>query len=248
MEHIFKAVVIDDEADGRDIIILLLGRLFPGIVLAGEADSVAAGIDLVQHTLPDIVFLDVQMPDGNAFDLLEACGDRTGSVILVTAYDHYAIQGIKASVADYLLKPVNKEEFREAVDKVLKKERHTDMRELLDEVRRISGIRKVRIPTLQGFILADVDDILRCEASRNYTIIHFKDRQELVSRNLGEYEEELAPFGFVRIHHKHLVNVNQIKEYNKGKNGGGYVTVAGRPEQLEVSSRKKGLLLRALGK
>ncbi len=252
MEHTFRAVIIDDEPDGRNIVALLLGQLFPQVSLVGEANSVATGIALVRDGAPDLIFLDIRMPDGTAFDLLKACGPLQAKVIFITAYDHYAIQAIKASVADYLLKPLNKQEFADTVTRVIQLERQPDagalLPQLLEEIRKMSGVRKVRIPTVHGFSLANADDILRCEASGNYTIVFFKDHHEMTSRSLGEYEEELSLLGFVRIHHKHLVNINHIKEYNKGKNGGGYVTILGRPEQLEVSARKKPLLLRAIGR
>lgn len=253
METSFKAVIIDDEADGRNIISLLLTANFPGIRIAGQAEDVRSGIELIENTRPDMIFLDIEMPDGNAFDLISGCPDRIDNVILVTGYDHYAIKAIKSSVIDYLLKPVDKKEFVAAVEKAIgrkKKEQYamSSIPALLEEVRK-SGIRKTRIPTLQGFILVNVDDILRCEASGNYTIIHFTDQKQLIaSRTLGEYEEELKSFGFVRLHHKHVVNINQIKEYNKGKNGGGYIILHGSGEMLEVSARKKAQLLNMLGR
>lgn len=245
-----KVVIIDDEADGRNIIALHLERLFPSLTLAGQADSVAGGLHLVRQTEPGLVFLDVEMPDGNAFDLLAACRGMQAQFILVTAYDQYALQAIRASVLDYLLKPVNKEELVQAVHKALQRQGapgYPDLDMLMTSMHRRLKIRKIRIPTLQGFTLVNADDIVRCEAAGNYTVLLLTDRSRIVaSRPLGDYESELKDYGFARIHHKHLVNLSQVIEYNKGKNGGGYVTLQGR-EILEVSARKKAALLQAFG-
>jgi two-component system, LytTR family, response regulator len=244
-----RAVIIDDEMDGRNIIALLLQQFFPNIFLEGQAENVTQGINLVKMQEPDLIFLDVEMPDGNAFDLLASCGNLKSHVILVTAHEHYSLKAIKASVMDYLLKPVNKNEFVIAVNKALTKtiqENNSDQSVSLSNLYKHLMIKKLRIPTLTGFSLVNIEDIVRCEASGNYTLIFFADKKTITaSRTLGEYEDELKTYGFVRIHHKHLINVMYILEYNKGKSGGGYVTLQGR-EVLEVSIRKKADLLNAL--
>ncbi|WP_118976042.1 LytR/AlgR family response regulator transcription factor [Taibaiella koreensis] len=250
MEQLHKVAVIDDEADGRNIICLLLEQHFPDLRLCGVAENVAQGTALIRSVQPDLIFLDVEMPDGTAFDLLASCKDLSPHVILVTAYDHYALQAIKISVLDYLLKPVNRDEFVAAVRKTIGRGQG-DSREamfgLLTQFQRQLNIRKVRIPTLSGFSVVNVDDIVRCEASGNYTILSFTDHSSIVaSRPLGDYESELKAYGFLRIHHKHLINPNQVVEYQKGKSGGGYVILRGR-EMLEVSARRKAALLQAFG-
>lgn len=245
-----KAAIIDDETDGRYIISHLLKQYFPDIQIIGEAANVAEGTVLIGSMKPDLVFLDVEMPDGTAFDLLSAHDQLSCHVILTTAHDHYAIQAIRASVLDYLLKPVDEEEFIHAVKKALTvqqpKENISSSTLLLDVYKHLV-IRKVRIPTLNGFVLVNTDEIVRCEASGNYTIIFFTDQRSITAcRKLGEYEEELKGYGFIRIHKKHLVNINQIIEYNKGKSGGGYITLH-RRQVLEVSARRKADLINAIG-
>ncbi len=252
MEPFTKVIIIDDEPDGRNIIALLLEQNFPTLYLAGQAENVAEGINLIRNLKPDLIFLDVEMPDGTAFDLLEACNSLSMNVILVTAHNHYAIKAIKASVLDYLLKPVNREDFITAVNHALGKTKRgndtPDLTAMLESVNRHLKIRKIRIPTLNGFSLVNADDIVRCEASGNYTIISFTDSSKITaSQTLGDYESELKGYGFVRIHHKHLININQVLEYSKGKSGGGYVTLTGR-EVLEVSARRKADFLQVLGK
>ncbi|HTN47209.1 MAG TPA: LytTR family DNA-binding domain-containing protein [Flavipsychrobacter sp.] len=246
---LIKAVIIDDEIDGRNIVSYLLNRFFPDIEIIGLAENVAEGAALIRTRLPDMVFLDVEMPDGNAFDLLSECTNWSGDVILITAHDHYAIRAIKAAVLDYVLKPIDEEDFVHAVDVALKKRENShpaNSTNLLLDVYKHLMIRKVRIPTLSGFSLIPIDDIIRCEASGNYTNLFCTSRKQIIAcRKLGEYEEELKEYGFVRIHKKHLVNINQIIEYNKGGKGGGYVTLYGR-EVLEVSARRKGYLFNIL--
>lgn len=247
-----KVVIIDDEADGRNILALLLEQHFPALQFSGFAENVAEGVKFIRKVKPDIIFLDVEMPDGTGFDLLSACSGIQSHVILVTAYNHYAIKAIKASVLDYLLKPVNRPEFIAAVNKALERNASIDsptgITALLESINKHLKVRKIRIPTLHGFSLVNADDIVRCEASGNYTIINFVDRSSITaSQSLGEYEAELKSYGFVRIHHKHLININQVLEYNKGKSGGGFVTLVGR-EVLEVSARKKADFLHAFGK
>jgi two-component system LytT family response regulator len=250
MDPLFnRAVIIDDETDGRNIVSFLLKQFFPEITLIGQAGNVTEGAVLIQSSKPDLVFLDVEMPDGNAFDLLSACPAWQGQVILITAHDHYAIKAIKASVLDYLLKPVDEEEFVNAVNKAIKRRRQGEdvNPALLLDVYKHLMIRKVRIPTLNGFTLISIDDIIYCEASGNYTVFCLtNDRKIVVSRKLGEYEEELKVYGFIRVHSKHLINSSHIVEYHKGKSGGGYVILIGRI-MIEVSARRKTDLLSLLG-
>lgn len=244
-----KAVIVDDETDGRNIVSFLLKQFFPQITLIGQAQNVAEGISLVRSSEPDLVFLDVEMPDGNAFDLLSACTAWKGQVILVTAYDHYAIKAIKASVLDYLLKPVDEEEFINAVNKALKSREQGEGANpaLLLDVYKHLMVRKIRIPTLSGFMVVNVDDVVYCEASGNYTTFFFVNNKKIMaSRQLGAYEEELHGYGFIRVHNKHLINANHIIEYNRGKSGGGYVTLIGRV-MIEVSTRRKSNLLNFQG-
>jgi two-component system LytT family response regulator len=248
--HFFNAFIIDDDDNSRRFINHLLQQSFPEINVTGEAGNIADAAALLSESIPDIIFLDVELPDGSAFDLLRQYPALRSQVILVTAFDHYAIRAVKASVMDYVLKPVNDNEFREAVHKALAKCKDkggqlNDFSELLARFHNQMIIRKIKVPTLNGFILADIDDIIRCEAADNYTVLFFsKEASKTVSRTLATYEEELRDYGFVRIHHKHLINIRQVVEYNKGKSGGGYVVMRDKAV-LEVSVRKKEQLLHA---
>lgn len=244
-----KALIIDDEADGRDIITLLLSQYFHAISIVGTAQNVVEGLDQIEVLKPDLVFLDIEMPDGNAFDILSLHSESSKYFILVTAHEEYALRALKACVVDYLLKPLNREEFGSAVNKVItriNKAPSIDFSTLLNAVQKQVVTRKIRIATMQGFILADIDDVIRCEAAGNYTVIFFVNGTEITAcRSLGEYEDDLRGYGFVRVHNKHVVNINQIVEYNKGGKGGGYIIMKGR-KILEVSSRRKADLLSSL--
>jgi two-component system LytT family response regulator len=246
----YNGFIIDDDDHSRQLIHRLLEASFPEIVIKGEAGTVADAAGLLSEMIPDIIFLDVELPDGSGFDLLRQYPSLSAQVILITGFDHYAIKAVKASVIDYVLKPVNDNEFGEAVHKALVKCRNkgnqmNNFSELLTRFHNQMIIRKIKVPTLHGFVLADIDDIIRCEATDNYTVLFFnKEAPKTVSRTLGTYEEELKEYGFIRIHHKHLINIRQVAEYNKGKSGGGYVVMKDKVV-LEVSVRKKDQLLHA---
>lgn len=248
--HFYNGFIIDDDDHSRQIICHLLKTSFPEINITGQAGTVADAAKLLSETIPDIIFLDVELPDGSGFDILRQYPSLSAQVILISAFDRYAMKAIKASVIDYVLKPVNEKEFEEAVHKAITKCRDksnqvNDFSELLMRFQNQMIIRKIKVPTLYGFTIADIDDIIRCEATDNYTVLFFnKEAPKTVSRTLATYEEELKEYGFIRIHHKHLINIRQVAEYNKGKSGGGYVVMKDKVV-LEVSVRKKDQLLHA---
>ena len=243
----FKAVIVDDEEDAREIIALLLNEFFPGIEPAAKINSVSAATRLIPTLNPDIVFLDIEMGDGTGFDLLERLPGFNGSVIFITAFDNHAIKAIKASASDYLLKPLNRDEFRQAVNKTIGKLERLKQDKIHTETITVlpADVRKIGIPNLTGYNFVDVDTIVRCEADGNYSAVYFtKATKTLVSKTLSHFENDLKKFGFMRIHHKHLVNLNHVVNYSKGKNGGCITMSDGA--QLEVSARKKNALLKIL--
>jgi two-component system, LytTR family, response regulator len=248
--HFYSCYIIDDDDHSKQFIRHLIQASFPELHVTGQAGTVADAVSLLSEAVPDIIFLDVELPDGTGFDILRQYLSLSSQIILITAFDHYALKAIKASVIDYVLKPVSENEFSTAVHKALAKCRDNDkpandFSELLTRFHNQMVIRKIKLPTLHGFILADIDDITRCEATDNYTILYFdKEAPKTVSRTLATYEEELKEYGFIRIHHKHLINIRQVAEYNKGKNGGGYVVMKDKVI-LQVSVRKKEHLLHA---
>ncbi|WP_405208264.1 LytR/AlgR family response regulator transcription factor [Aquimarina sp. LLG6339-5] len=236
------AIVVDDEANSRAILKNYLNKYCPSVKVLGEAASVQETLKLLESNNPDLLFLDVEMPYGNAFDLLEQVPDRTFETVFVTAYDHYAVDALNAQATYYLLKPIAIDNLIKAVDHVGHiKERE---KELQDKVLtpKISPTvdGKITIPQQDGFEVLKVSEILYCQADDNYTKIFLNQGQKLVSKTLKYFEDSLKEHGFVRIHKSYLVNVNTIVKYKKGK--GGSVQLSSGKE-LMVSSSKKGTLL-----
>ncbi|MHA7056023.1 LytR/AlgR family response regulator transcription factor [Aquimarina sp. M1] len=236
------AIVVDDEANSREILKNYLEKYCPTVKVIGEAASVPETLELLGSNNPDLLFLDVEMPYGNAFDLLEQVPDRTFETVFVTAYNHYAVDALNAQATYYLLKPIAIDNLIKAVDHVSHiKERE---KELEDKVLtpKISAAAdgKITIPQQDGFEVLKVTEILYCQADDNYTKIFLNQGQKLVSKTLKYFEDSLVDHGFVRIHKSYLVNVNAIVKYKKGK-GGSVQLNSGK--ELLVSSSKKGSLL-----
>jgi two-component system, LytTR family, response regulator len=239
-----RTIIIDDEANARISLRALLMEN-SSIEIAGEAFCVADGVELIRMTKPDLVFLDVQMPDGTGFDLLEKLDEISFKVIFVSAYDHFAITAFKFSALDYLQKPVDSEELKQALVKFSKPDNSqpAKIKVLLGNK---SGIEKIVLPSQDELIFVKVDDIVRCESDNNYTCFYFQSGERiLVSRTLKDYEELLEPLGFFRIHKSSLINLRYLKKYKKGE--GGMVTLEDGT-QLEVSRRRKDDFLKILNK
>lgn len=240
MKTKIQASIIDDEQDGQDYISLLLANEFPDIQILFQASSVEeAHAALIKNT-PDIIFLDIQLTDGTAFDLLHKFRQINTPIIFITAFEQFAIQAIKNGAVDYLLKPIQKIDFMMAVNKAL---------EIIKKNKSISANspnqNKISLPTLQGFKLTNIADIVRCEADSSYTTFYLIDKTKIiVSRALHDFEEHLSEFNFFRIHHKHLINISHLKEYIKGK-GGQVIMTDG--SVLDVSVRKKNDFLHKIG-
>lgn len=244
-------LVIDSDPAAAGRTLSLLQQYFPGLCLAGHVQSLAAAEQFLLAIRPDIILLDIELPDGNGFEFLQQHEDLHAGIIITTSNEQHAFKAIKASVLDYILKPVAEPELIRALNKALahchsETGREKDIAGQLSRLRDQLLVRKIKVPTVKGFLLADVDNLIRCEASDNYTTLFFNNTlPQTVSRTLGDYEAELRDYGFIRIHHKHLINIRQVTEYQKGKSGGGYVVMQDR-KMLEVSVRKKEVLMHAI--
>lgn len=246
-----SAVLIDDEPKNNAILEKMLGEFCPEVMIAGNANNSRDGIELIRKVKPDLVFLDIEMPYGNAFDLLDKLKPFTFDVIFVTAFDNYTLKAFKYSALDYLLKPVDIEELKEAVERVIakRKSQHVDIRQielLLANMKNPrSSVEKIALPSSQGLIFYDMQDIVRCEAQRGYTYIYLKSGQKIISsRNIKEYEDMLPENIFFRVHNSHLVNLNFISKYLKGRGGNIEMTDG---TVLEVATRRKDELLARFG-
>jgi two-component system, LytTR family, response regulator len=235
-----KAVVIDDEKDSREILANYLTKYCPDVTVCGYGESVSTGLDAIKKHQPDIVFLDIEMPYGNGFDLLEKCADFTFETVFVTAFDNYAIQALNQSAAYYLLKPIDIEELVRAVEKI-RAERQTEnytqhSKVLLNNING-EAQQKIMLPTMEGFEIISIHSILYCEAVDNFTRFFFENNPPLlICRTLKYFEEILRSHRFFRIHRSYLINPNYVIRYSKGK--GGYVTMKNNQE-LEISANKK---------
>jgi two-component system, LytTR family, response regulator len=237
-----KAIIVDDELGARESLSKMLEKNCKNIQVVAKADNMMnAFIEITNHQ-PDLVFLDIEMPNGNAFDLLERFKEINFNIIFVTAYDHYAIKAIKFSAIDYILKPVDPEELVKAVSRFesqmeTKNSLNKKFKNLLSNVKPENKLKKVGIPDGDGLVFINLSDIIRCDSDGNYTYFLLTSGKRIIaSRTLGEYEQMFADDNFFRVHRSHLINLEHVKKYIKGE--GGYVVMSDN-SQVEVSRRNK---------
>jgi Response regulator of the LytR/AlgR family len=236
-----RAILVEDEENSREILRNYLSKYCPKVQLLGEASNVEEALVLIRNNDLDLVFLDVEMPYGNAFDLLDKVGDRQFETVFVTAYNHYAIDALNAHASYYLLKPISIDKLIEAVDYVSEiKEKENSLQNTILKPVQTQVTGKITIPLQNGFEVLQIEDILYCQADDNYTNIFLKDKKRLVSKTLKYFEDTLNGSGFARVHKSYLVNVNAITEYKKGKGGS---VVLSNGKQIMVSPSKKKELL-----
>jgi two-component system LytT family response regulator len=245
-----QAIIIDDEPHCIEWLSNLLCNEYQDkIEIKATATTVNEGIKQILNLNPDLVFLDVQIGEETGFDLLRQLPERDVEVIFTTAYDQYAIQAIRFSAIDYLMKPIDHVDLSLAINRVsselLKKTRTDKMSTLLHNLEAKDGkSKKIMVPTSKGYEMLNVADITRCESHINYTTIYLNDHQKiLVSKTLKEFEELLSGHNFFRVHNSHLINLSCIKRYHKGK--GGSIILFDNTE-IEVSTRRKDDLLKLL--
>lgn len=236
-----SAIIVDDEENSRVILKNYVTKYCPSVTLLGEAATVQEAQLLIEKNELDLVFLDVEMPYGNAFDLLDKIDDRTFETVFVTAYDHYAIDALNAHASYYLLKPIDIDQLINAVNYVLEiKEQENKLQNSILKPKQTLVAGKITIPLQNGFEVISIETILYCMADDNYTQIFLKDKKILVSKTLKYFEDMLTENGFARVHKSYLVNVNAIKAYKKGK--GGSVILENGKEIMVSASKKKELL------
>ncbi|WGK65537.1 LytR/AlgR family response regulator transcription factor [Croceiramulus getboli] len=237
-----NALIVEDEQTSREILKNYLAKYCPKVTVIGEAANVSDALSLIRKEEPDLLFLDVEMPFGNAFDLLDQVGERNFEIIFTTAYDQYALEALNAHASYYLLKPLAIDELIKAVDFVIgirQKEEALQERVLNAAHKAVTG--KITIPQQDGFEVIAVEDILYCQADDNYTYIYLvQEKKKLVSKTLKYFEEALTPMGFVRVHKSYLINVSEVIQYKKGK--GGHVVLS-NGQSIQVSASKKANLL-----
>lgn len=247
MSNSIKAIIIDDEEKSRQTLNGLINRYCPEVTVIAEAASIEEAKKVLAIHSPDLVFLDIRLPDGTGLELLEQLPARTFDVIFTTAHDEYSLKAFQYAALHYLLKPISYLQLREAIARKRisaageEDERYKVLNEQLREER-----KSIVLTSVDGFSVAQIADIVRCEADSNYTRIFFgKEKTFVSSHNLSYFEELLSDTGFLRVHNKHLINVRHVKRYHRGR--GGYVEMSDS-SQVEVSVRKKDEFLEALSK
>ncbi|MFT3935853.1 MAG: LytTR family DNA-binding domain-containing protein [Chitinophagaceae bacterium] len=248
MKH--KAIIIDDEAKGRLALKQKLADYCPEIEVVAEADNGPEGIFLIEFHKPRVVFLDIEMPRMNGFDMLNEIKEKNFHIIFTTAYDQYAIKAIRFAAFDYLLKPVDIDELKDAVAKIKDVQPTSEVKKQVELLRQNiqqpkPQLHKLAIPALEGLFFYDINDVVHLEANSNYTNIYFSNKTKIVaSKTLKEFEELLPEEIFFRTHHSHIVNLNYIKRYIKG-DGGQIELQSGN--FVDVSRRKKDEFLKIIG-
>ena len=245
------AIIIDDEPKGRMALKQKLYDYCPQVELLAEAGDGAEGLQLIEKHKPEIVFLDIEMPRMDGFEMLKQLHDKNFHIIFTTAYDQYAIKAIKYSAFDYLLKPVDIEELKSAIERV-QQQQHLPQAQTGKKLETLeqnlhpqSPLNKIAVPTLEGLLFFNTADIIHLEAQSNYTVIFFLNHPKLTaSRTLKDFEELLPPAIFFRTHHSHIINLNYIKRYIKGD--GGQIEMQ-NGNFVDVARRKKEEFLKVVG-
>ena len=241
-----RCIIVEDEEFSRTTLQDSLRENFPNVEVIASCETGEEGMKTITELHPDLVFLDVELTRSTSFDMLNRLKRIDFEIIFTTAYDKYALQAIKFSAVDYLLKPFSVPELGEALKRFReKKKSNLSTRQydiLFHNLKNIDGSHKIALPTMTGLDFVAVSDIVRCESEANYTTFYLISKNKLVvSRTLKEYEEMLEQYGFFRVHNQHLINLSHIRKYIRGD--GGIVTMTDG-SQVDVSRRKKDEFLR----
>lgn len=245
-----KALIIEDEQKSREMLSEILKKYYPQIAILGLAKNVAEAVELIEKTKPNLLFLDISMPDGTGFDVLEKTLGHKFDIIFTTATDKHALKAIKYSACDYLLKPIDLDELDSAIKRLEQKRSSyipsmDNLQFLIQNLKRADdNYSKITLPTGNAFEIVPVKDIIRCEADGSYTNFFLVGGKKLmVSASLKHYEDLLPENDFIRIHHHHLVNMNHVIRFLK--EDGGYAIMSDN-SKLEISRRKKDAFLERL--
>ena len=242
-----RAIIVDDEPYCCEALATLLEDI-PDIEMISTCHNAADALTVVKKNSPDLVFLDVEMPRMNGFEMLEQLPSVNFEIIFTTSYDQYALKAIRFSAIDYLLKPIDSEELQKAVQKVIHRSQKPIAQQLEILMQKIhqpsTPINKIAMPTMEGLQMISVDSIISCQSDSNYTVLFLKNNKRIVvSRTLKEIEELLEEHSFIRVHRCYLANLNQVEKYVKGE--GGYLVMSDGTS-IDVARNKKEVLLKKL--
>jgi two-component system LytT family response regulator len=242
------AIIVDDEPYCCETLVTLLERYSPDVKVLDTCYSGVEALQSVRVHKPQMLFLDVEMPHMNGFELLEKLPEINFELIFTTSYDQYAIKAIRFSALDYLLKPIDRNDLQKAVQKVVSRMKYPTSQQIEILLQRLTHptipVNKIAIPTLEGLQMILVESIISCEADSNYTILFLRNKQKITaSKTLKEIEELLEGYSFARVHHFWLVNLNEVEKYIKGE--GGYLQMS-NGTNVDVSRSRKEFLLKKL--
>jgi two-component system, LytTR family, response regulator len=239
-----KAVLIDDEAHSLETTELLLAHYCPDVMIVGKTEDADEGIKLINELRPNLVFLDVSMPKMTGFELLKNLTHRTFELVFTTAHDQYAVRAFQVGAVHYLLKPIDGEELRNAVQRVREKQAilKLDVTSILQQVT-AHRQPKIAVPSVKGLEMVEIDNIIRCEADSNYSTIYLISGKIVVTKTLKELDQILASYNFVRVHHSHLINLAHLKTYLKGEGG---TVILSNGEHINVSRSRKMAFMQKL--
>jgi len=240
-----RALIVDDESNGRKILHILLSKHCPDVKILGSCDSVASAKKMIQEYRPNLLFLDIKLGHESSFEILEEypCPTDNVHIIFTTAYSEFALKAIKKDAIDYLLKPIDFKELIIAVNKVKQKLSPSHENHNQSSTKQLNK-PKIKLVNRQGFELVDLNEILYCKGEINYTHFYFKSKKSiLTSKTLKSYQEYLEQWGFLRIHKSHIVSLNEITQFSNGKLAS--VTLTNK-ESLPVGKEYKANLLKRL--
>ncbi len=214
-----RAIIIEDEPLSRKALETLVLKYCKEVEIVGTAANVAEGVKLIHSIKPEIVFLDIELPEQNGFKLFDYCDSDTFFTIFTTAYSDYAIKALKMSAVDYLLKPIDPDELVEAIEKVKKQKNKFENRKMGVLRSNINDkANKIALPVQEGYVFEEIKNIIRCEATDNYTFFYFEKKDKmLVSKTLGNFEEILSEHDFLRINRTDMVNLHFVAQFIRGK-------------------------------
>ena len=244
-----RSIIVEDEKHSRETLRGMLDRYCKNVSIQAEAENYRGGIEAIRIHQPDVVFLDIQMPDGSGFRVLEELGEINFEIIFTTAFDQFAIKAIKYSALDYLLKPIDPDELVRAVKKVEDKLSHRQVNQniqvLLDNIKsKEAEPHKIVLSTSEKIHIIETDQIIRCESDNYYTNFFLADGKKiLVSKTLKENEQLLSDHNFIRPHKSHLVNVKYIKGFLRSD--GGYIELTDG-SRIPVSRRKREQIIEVI--
>ena len=235
-----RALIVDDEFNARNNLKILIEEFCPELEIVGVADSVAAARKVIDKDEPDVVFLDIAMPNEDGFSLLKYYEDRSFSVVFTTAYNEYALKAFKANAVDYIEKPISIDDLQNAIQKLIKyhgtsaQKTNAELTEMMEDIQLND---RISVPTRDGYVIIRNNDIVHLEASDNYTMIHLADGSRyLSSKNIKVYEENLNTNIFFRTHKSHIINVeHHLKEFSRSE---GNMAIMSTGKTVPIARRK----------